>query len=127
MLIAVPMVSAFVSDALFGYFIAARQFLWVLPAVALLSAAGLQRHTRVGLVGSMPKGTESRTSLWSAFEGYRPVLRQVIQERQGTLPETRNHLAATLCRLNGRLRNLHRRFLPTTTHSVHCPRVFLRS
>jgi hypothetical protein len=44
------MVSVFVADAVAGYFLAARQFLWVLPALAVLSAAGLQRHTCVGLV-----------------------------------------------------------------------------
>jgi hypothetical protein len=50
LLIVVPMVSVLVSDALFGYFIAARQFLWVLPALAVLAAAGLERHARVGFV-----------------------------------------------------------------------------
>jgi hypothetical protein len=49
LLIAVPLVSVFASDAVFGYFLAARQFFWVLPAVAVL-AAGFQRRTHAGFV-----------------------------------------------------------------------------
>jgi hypothetical protein len=50
LLIAVPIVSVIASDAIAGYFLAARQFLWVLPALSILAAAGLQRYPRAGLV-----------------------------------------------------------------------------
>ncbi len=37
-------------DALFHYFLAARQFLWALPAAAILATAAIERHQRAGLV-----------------------------------------------------------------------------
>jgi 4-amino-4-deoxy-L-arabinose transferase-like glycosyltransferase len=37
-------------DAWFGYFIAARQIIWILPAVAILAAAGIEHYRRAGLV-----------------------------------------------------------------------------
>lgn len=43
LLVAVPLVSVFAANALFDYFLAARQFIWVLPAVAILAAAALER------------------------------------------------------------------------------------
>ncbi len=49
-LIAVPIAAGLAVDAGFDYFIAARQFLWVLPAVALLAAAEIEHRTRAGLV-----------------------------------------------------------------------------
>jgi uncharacterized membrane protein len=42
----VPVVCALAADARFGYFIAARQFLWVLPALAVLAAAAVERRGR---------------------------------------------------------------------------------
>ncbi len=39
------------ADAAFGYFIAIRQFLWVLPPLVLLAAEGLASSTRVTQVG----------------------------------------------------------------------------
>jgi 4-amino-4-deoxy-L-arabinose transferase-like glycosyltransferase len=36
-------------DAWFGYFIAARQIIWILPAVAILAAAGIEQNRRAGL------------------------------------------------------------------------------
>ncbi|MDQ6676864.1 MAG: hypothetical protein M3Z09_06165 [Acidobacteriota bacterium] len=47
--IAVPVVSVFAADAVFDYFVAARQFMWLLPAVALLGMAGVERYSRVGI------------------------------------------------------------------------------
>jgi hypothetical protein len=43
LLIATPLLSGFAADALFDYFLAARQFLWVLPAIALLAGSAGQR------------------------------------------------------------------------------------
>ncbi len=37
------------ADALFDYFIAARQFLWILPALAILAAAAIERRERTTL------------------------------------------------------------------------------
>ena len=50
LLIAIPIAAGFTADAVFNYFIAARQFLWVLPAVALLAAGAAQKYPRIGLV-----------------------------------------------------------------------------
>ncbi len=36
-------------DAWFGYFIAARQIIWILPAVAILAAAAIEHYPRAGL------------------------------------------------------------------------------
>jgi hypothetical protein len=36
-------------DARFGYFVAARQFLWILPSVAILAATAIERTTRTTL------------------------------------------------------------------------------
>jgi len=47
--IAAPVVSVFAADALFDYFVAARQFMWILPAAALLGMAGAERHSRIGI------------------------------------------------------------------------------
>jgi hypothetical protein len=49
LLIAVPMLAILAADLVFNYFIAARQFIWVLPAVALLAAGAVERHPRCGL------------------------------------------------------------------------------
>lgn len=43
LLIAMPLLSGFAADALSGYFLAARQFLWVLPALAILAGSAAQR------------------------------------------------------------------------------------
>ena len=48
LLIALPIVLAVSADALFGYFVATRQILWVLPAIAVLAAQGTKRNYRVG-------------------------------------------------------------------------------
>lgn len=48
LLIAVPAISIFTADAWFDYFLAARQFIWVLPAVAMLAAASVEWRPRVG-------------------------------------------------------------------------------
>jgi hypothetical protein len=50
LLIAAPILSVFASDALFNYFLAARQFMWVLPAVAILTATTIERHERTSLM-----------------------------------------------------------------------------
>ena len=49
LLIVVPILGVLAADALFGYFIAARQFLWVLPALAILAAIGVETYPRTGL------------------------------------------------------------------------------
>ncbi len=45
LLIFVPTVVAIAADAKFGYFVATRQIMWVLPAVALLAGLGMERLT----------------------------------------------------------------------------------
>lgn len=47
LMVAVPMVTILFMDALFDYFIAARQFIWVLPAIAILAAAAIEKRTTV--------------------------------------------------------------------------------
>jgi uncharacterized membrane protein len=46
LLIVAPIASAVASDAYFGYFLAARQFLWGLPAAAILAAAAMEHPSR---------------------------------------------------------------------------------
>lgn len=46
LLIIAPVAFGLAADAWFGYFIAARQFLWVLPAVAILAATAAERRRR---------------------------------------------------------------------------------
>lgn len=50
LLIATAIGGALAGDAWFDYFIAARQFLWLLPAVAILAAAALEARPRAGIV-----------------------------------------------------------------------------
>ena len=47
--IATVPIAVLCGDAAFGYFIAARQIIWVLPAVAILAAADIERYPRTGL------------------------------------------------------------------------------
>ena len=49
-LIAVPPVCVFAADAVANYFVAARQFIWILPAVAILAAMAVERHARTAVV-----------------------------------------------------------------------------
>jgi hypothetical protein len=44
LLITVPLVSGIAADALFDYFLAARQFIWTLPAIVILAAATARRR-----------------------------------------------------------------------------------
>ena len=46
LLIAVPLAGGLLADAMFGYFLAVRQFLWVLPAVAILAASAWEARPR---------------------------------------------------------------------------------
>jgi uncharacterized membrane protein len=48
-LIVVPALLALAADATFGYFVATRQILWVVPAIAILAAMGIDRSPRIGL------------------------------------------------------------------------------
>lgn len=48
LLIASAPVMVLCADAAFGYFVAARQIIWVLPAAAILTAAAIECHPRVG-------------------------------------------------------------------------------
>jgi hypothetical protein len=47
LLIGIPIVLALAADAMFGYFVATRQILWVLPAIAVLAARGMGRNYKV--------------------------------------------------------------------------------
>jgi len=47
LLIALPPVAIVAADALGGYFVASRQFMWILPAVAVLAASAFERNLRV--------------------------------------------------------------------------------
>ena len=49
LLIGIPVVIALAADGVFGYFVATRQILWVLPAVAMLAAEGIARNNRVAM------------------------------------------------------------------------------
>jgi hypothetical protein len=49
LLIATVLASALAGDAWFDYFIAARQFIWLLPAVSILAAAAVESYPRAGL------------------------------------------------------------------------------
>ena len=49
LLIVVPLVSVFCADAWFDYFLAVRQFIWVLPAIAILAATAFEEYTRAGV------------------------------------------------------------------------------
>ena len=46
LLILVPLVCIFTADGALDYFVASRQFMWVLPALALLAAVPVQRGSR---------------------------------------------------------------------------------
>jgi 4-amino-4-deoxy-L-arabinose transferase-like glycosyltransferase len=46
LLIALPILGGVIVDAWFGYFIATRQFMWVLPACALIGAAALETRRK---------------------------------------------------------------------------------
>lgn len=46
LLMVVPILAALTLDAAFDYFIAVRQFLWVLPPLAILAAAGVELRSR---------------------------------------------------------------------------------
>jgi 4-amino-4-deoxy-L-arabinose transferase-like glycosyltransferase len=48
LLIIVPFSCGLVADGMFDYFIAARQFLWVLPALALITALAIEKTGRTG-------------------------------------------------------------------------------
>ena len=52
LLIGVPLLSVFAGDAWFSYFLAARQFIWVLPAIAILAGnSGWRNHLAPALLG----------------------------------------------------------------------------
>jgi hypothetical protein len=46
--IGVPVLLAILADAFSGYFVAARQILWILPAIAVAAALGIERRPRPG-------------------------------------------------------------------------------
>jgi len=50
LLVIVPVAAAVACDFVFDYFLAARQFLWALPALAVLATAGIERSGRLGQV-----------------------------------------------------------------------------
>ncbi len=50
LLIAVPVICVLVADAAAGYFIATRQFLWIVPAISILGAMAVERRARTSAV-----------------------------------------------------------------------------
>jgi Dolichyl-phosphate-mannose-protein mannosyltransferase len=60
LLIGVPVVLALAADAMFGYFVATRQILWVLPAIAVLAAQGIARNYKLAVL-------VAAFCLWPAF------------------------------------------------------------
>jgi hypothetical protein len=50
LLIAVPLGTVVAADALADYFAAARQFMWMLPATAILASIAVERYRRVAVV-----------------------------------------------------------------------------
>jgi len=64
LLIGIPVVLALAADAMFGYFVATRQILWALPAIAVLAAQGVARNHRVGLPLS---ALLAALCLWQSF------------------------------------------------------------
>src|SRR5579872_123445 len=50
LLFLVPLAASFAADASFDYFIAARQFIWALPAAAILASAAIEQRKRTTLV-----------------------------------------------------------------------------
>lgn len=50
LLVVVTFVGGLVTDAVFSYFFAIRQFMWILPALAILAAAEIARGGRIALV-----------------------------------------------------------------------------
>src|SRR5262249_21394629 len=65
LLIAAPIVAGLLVDAAFGYFIAIRQFLWALPALALICAPALEAG------GMKPLFVASLFAVVSAFQSYK--------------------------------------------------------
>jgi len=62
LLIAVPFAAGLLADAVFGYFLAARQFLWILPALAILAASAWETR---------PRETTALALLAIAISGYK--------------------------------------------------------
>jgi len=50
LLLAVPIASVVAADSLAGYFVAARQFIWILPAAAILAATAVERSGPAAIV-----------------------------------------------------------------------------
>lgn len=67
LLIAIPAVCAFGADAGFDYFVAARQFVWVVPALAILATGAIERNTRTGLMLTVLLGV---VCLWQNVRFY---------------------------------------------------------
>jgi hypothetical protein len=49
----VPILLALVADGLFGYFVATRQIIWVLPALAVLSSLAIERAPRIAVPAAL--------------------------------------------------------------------------
>jgi 4-amino-4-deoxy-L-arabinose transferase-like glycosyltransferase len=50
LLIGVPVVCVLMADAATGYFIATRQFLWIVPAISILGAMAVERRVRTSII-----------------------------------------------------------------------------
>lgn len=48
LMLVVPVIAALGADLAFDYFIASRQFLWILPAVAIVTTAAIESSGRAG-------------------------------------------------------------------------------
>jgi Dolichyl-phosphate-mannose-protein mannosyltransferase len=79
LLIAVPLVGAVLADAAFGYFLAARQFLWMMPALAILAVSAWDAR---------PRETAALTAIAMLLCGYKSI-------RYFTQPEPDWQFAAT--------------------------------
>ncbi len=49
----VPIVLAIAADGLFGYFVATRQIIWILPAVAVLASLAIERAPRIAMPAAL--------------------------------------------------------------------------
>ena len=68
LLLAMPLVIPLAADAWFDYFIAARQFIWCLPAAAILAAGACERRKTVTkTVTTTLAGLLGVACLWSSF------------------------------------------------------------
>jgi hypothetical protein len=85
-LIFLPIACGLIADAKFDYFIAIRQFLWVLPAVAILAALGIEKAGRAGVVLALALvlicGYNSAKYFSARQENFATAARALVREVQ---------------------------------------------